>query len=138
MWFLARGRKNTPTEGQLDIFDALKDIEIDNRELTPGEDRPNENDERRPGVRAEVLSDEVQQDLEPGDLYFRSLLQELQKADLDLIEAMPPPEPKSEDALTIIGQHWANVNRAAEMAREEIVLEKFPPEVNETGQPLES
>lgn len=66
---MARGRKNTPTEGQLDIFDALMDIESDNRELTPGEDQPNENDERRPGVRAEVRSDEVQQDSEPGDLF---------------------------------------------------------------------
>lgn len=66
---MARGRKNTPTEGQLDIFDALMDIESEDRELTPGEDQPNENDERRAGVRAEVRSEEVQHDSEPGDLF---------------------------------------------------------------------
>lgn len=71
------------------------------------------------------------------ETYFHSLLQELQNAELDLIEAMPP-EPKSEDPLTIIGQHRANVNRAAEIAWQEIVLDRFPPEVDETGQPLEN
>lgn len=66
---MARGRKNTPVEGQLDIFDALMDIDADEHELTPGEDTTNADNEHHSGVRPEVRPEAIQQDSEPGDLF---------------------------------------------------------------------
>ena len=62
VYSMARGRKNTPVEGQLDIFDALMDIDTDEHELTPGEDTTNADNEHHSGVRPEVRPEAIQQD----------------------------------------------------------------------------
>ena len=66
---MARGRKNTPVEGQLDIFDALMAIETDEHELTPGEEQTSADSQHDPGIRGEVRPEAVQQDSEPRDLF---------------------------------------------------------------------
>lgn len=48
-----------------------------------------------------------------------------------------PSDDQLEQPLEMLGEHQARLQQARELAWQEIVGDRFPPETDETGQPLE-
>ncbi len=77
------------------------------------------------------------------ETYFAQMLDELQEAQDAALVSMqgetwrPTPEEAAEP-LKMMGRYRARTNAANELAWQDVVLDRFPPEVDETGQPLEA
>lgn len=76
------------------------------------------------------------------ETFFSSLLEEYQDRELEVIESLrtPPwqmPEEERNDPMLLLGRARAQNAQASEIAWQEIVLDRFPPEVDEAGNPLE-
>ncbi|MFP3397168.1 hypothetical protein SB749_12570 [Brevibacterium sp. SIMBA_078] len=57
---------------------------------------------------------------------------------LSLEPDRPPTVEETQDPLTLLGRSRRNHRQAQEMAWQEIVLDRYPAEVDEDGQPLET
>lgn len=71
---------------------------------------------------------------DPATLFPAMMVEYANRVD-EIVEATPVNEA---DPLASLGMHRARVRQAQQQAWEEIVLERFPPEVDETGTPLET
>lgn len=75
------------------------------------------------------------------ETYFRDLAQERE----DLIDQLvaqipyaPPTDEQLKDPLRFMGEHQREIKRIHEVAQQAIVYDRFPPEVDENGKPLDS
>lgn len=76
------------------------------------------------------------------ETFFPQMLIELQEAqDAALVamqgEVWKPSDEDLSDPVKMLGEYRARTNAANELAWQEVVLDRFPPEVDETGEPLE-
>lgn len=81
-------------------------------------------------------------EIQDPETYFANLLDELHEAtDAALValqgETWRPTQEDVADPLRMAGEYRARTKQARELAWQEVVLDRFPPEVNETGEPLE-
>lgn len=75
------------------------------------------------------------------ETFFPQMLNELQEAeDAALVsmqgETWRPSDEDRANPLKMLGEYRARTNAASELAWQQVVLDRFPPEVDETGEPL--
>ena len=73
--------------------------------------------------------------------YFQNLAQEREELIDRLVDQLPDDPPTDEqlkNPLQFMGEHQREIKRIHEVAQQEIVYDRFPPEVDETGKPLDS
>ena len=71
--------------------------------------------------------------------YFQNLAQEREELIDRLVDQLPDDPPTDEqlkDPLRFMGEHQRERQRIREIAHQEVVLDRFPPEVDENGEPL--
>lgn len=75
------------------------------------------------------------------DEYYPAMFEEFAQRRSQVIESLEPAgvQPTDEERanpLTLIGKSRANRRQAEEIAWQEVVLDRYPAEVDETGRPL--
>lgn len=80
-------------------------------------------------------------EIEDPESYFQELAQEREEL-IDRLVAQipyaPPTDEQLKDPLRFMGEHQRERQRIREIAQQAVVYDRFPPEVDENGNPLDS
>ena len=79
--------------------------------------------------------------IQDPETYFRDLEEERYarvRALVAQIPYAPPTDEQLKDPLRFMGEHQRERQRIREIAQQAVVYDRFPPEVDETGKPLDS
>lgn len=80
-------------------------------------------------------------EIEDPETYFQDLAQEREEMIDQLVAQIPyapPTDEQLKDPLRFMGEHQRERQRIREIAQQAVVYDRFPPEVDETGKPLDS
>lgn len=81
--------------------------------------------------------------IENPEEFFAEKLEELEDMEMTVLDALDkgvwtPTDEDRADPVAMLGRRRARISQATEIAWQRVVLDEYPPEVDEVGNPLET